>query len=141
MNFDTRGQPIYGERDVVDLEQLKTLGLPFWLAGSTGMPQVLASALEHGAAGIQVGTLFAYSRESGLTPEIKSAILETVRSNQAQVFTDPLASPTGFPFKVVDLPGSLSDPEAYAARTRVCDLGYLRDTAVFSLVWTTPFPT
>jgi len=42
------------------------------------------------------------------------------------VFTDPLASPTGFPFKVVQIPGSLSDPEANQARIRLCDLGYLR---------------
>ena len=44
----------------------------------------------------------------------------------ARVFTDPAASPTGFPFKVVQLPETLSDAERYAARERVCDLGYLR---------------
>ena len=44
-----------------------------------------------------------------------------------RVFTDPLASPTGFPFKVVDVEGTLSDPGLYAARERVCDLGYLRE--------------
>src|SRR6185312_3290328 len=42
------------------------------------------------------------------------------------VFTDPLASPTGFPFKVVQLPGTASDAAANASRTRLCDLGYLR---------------
>jgi NAD(P)H-dependent flavin oxidoreductase YrpB (nitropropane dioxygenase family) len=36
------------------------------------------------------------------------------------VFTDPIASPTGFPFKVV-VTGA-PEPE----RERVCDLGYLR---------------
>jgi nitronate monooxygenase len=43
------------------------------------------------------------------------------------VYTDPLASPTGFPFKVVRLKGTNSEPEVYAARKRVCDLGYLRE--------------
>jgi nitronate monooxygenase len=42
------------------------------------------------------------------------------------VFTDPLASPTGFPFKVVQLPGTLADKSASPPRTRLCDLGYLR---------------
>ncbi|HEX9048745.1 MAG TPA: nitronate monooxygenase, partial [Verrucomicrobiae bacterium] len=42
------------------------------------------------------------------------------------VFTDPLASPTGFPFKVVQLPGTQSEPGPSEARIRLCDLGYLR---------------
>jgi NAD(P)H-dependent flavin oxidoreductase YrpB (nitropropane dioxygenase family) len=125
--YDGRGQPIYGERDVVDLEGLKALGLPFWLAGGAGTPDALGSALERGAAGVQVGTLFAYSRESGLTPRIKALALEAVRAGSASIFTDPLASPTGFPFKVVEIPGTLAEPEVYQARTRVCDLGYLRE--------------
>ena len=41
-------------------------------------------------------------------------------------FTDPLASPTGFPFKVVQLPGTLSDTKSLPPRKRLCDLGYLR---------------
>jgi len=41
--------------------------------------------------------------------------------------TDRLASPTGFPFKVAQLEGSLSEEEVYLSRTRVCDLGYLRE--------------
>ena len=40
---------------------------------------------------------------------------------------DPRASPTSFPFKVVDLEGTLSDDELYQARTRLCDLSYLRE--------------
>jgi nitronate monooxygenase len=43
------------------------------------------------------------------------------------VFTDPLASPTGFPFKVAELKGTCSDAEVYAERPRICDLGFLRD--------------
>src|SRR4029078_11149596 len=45
----------------------------------------------------------------------------------AKVFTDPVASPTGFPFKVAQLAGTYSDEGVTAARARVCDLGYLRE--------------
>lgn len=125
--YDLIGQPVYGERDKVDLEQLKGLGLPFWLAGGTGSPEAYQNALDRGAAGIQVGTLFAYSNESGFRPDLKQEVLELARAGKAKVFTDPKASPTGFPFKVVELKGSLSEDEIYQARTRVCDLGYLRE--------------
>ena len=42
------------------------------------------------------------------------------------MFTDPIASPTGFPFKVVELEDTLSNESVYAERARICDLGYLR---------------
>ncbi len=125
--FDQLGQPVYGEKDHVNLEQLSDLGLPFWLAGGMGSPQALQSALSGGAAGIQVGTLFAYCQESGLLAEHKAIVLEQVRAEHANVLTDALASPTGFPFKVVNLPESLADDAVYQARERICDLGYLRE--------------
>jgi NAD(P)H-dependent flavin oxidoreductase YrpB (nitropropane dioxygenase family) len=125
--FDERGQPVYGERDVVDLEQIKALGLPFWLAGGTGSPEALESAINQGAAGIQVGTLFAYSQESGFEAGLKARVLEQAARGEVRVFTDPKASPTGFPFKVAEVEGTLSQPEVYQGRTRVCDLGYLRE--------------
>jgi nitronate monooxygenase len=121
-----RGEPIYGERDVVDLEKMRALGLPFWLAGGQAMPDSLARARYSGAVGIQVGTLFAFCEESGLAPELRKQVLECVREGTADVFTDPSASPTGFPFKVVRLPGTLSEQEVYEQRERVCDAGYLR---------------
>ena len=52
--------------------------------------------------------------------------MQLSRQDKARVFTDPLASPTGFPFKVIQLPGTLSDAQAIPPRTRLCDLGYLR---------------
>jgi NAD(P)H-dependent flavin oxidoreductase YrpB (nitropropane dioxygenase family) len=118
---------VYGERDVVDLEQIKALGLPFWLAGGTGSPEALQEALAQGAAGIQVGTLFAYSQESGFEPRLKQGILERAARGAVKVFTDPKASPTSFPFKVAEVEGTLSEPEVYRRRKRVCDLGYLRE--------------
>jgi NAD(P)H-dependent flavin oxidoreductase YrpB (nitropropane dioxygenase family) len=126
MQLNAIGEPIYGERDIVDLEKIRELDRPFWLAGSYGRSGRLAEALGLGAAGIQVGTAFAFCNESGLRPELKQQVLQMSRAGTAHVFTDPVASPTGFPFKVVQMPGSLSDADQYAARTRICDLGYLR---------------
>jgi nitronate monooxygenase len=122
-----RGEPIYTERDRVDLEALRALGLPFWLAGGYGTPDRLGEALALGAAGIQVGTAFALCAESGLRPDYRRALLDRAAVQSSDVLTDPVASPTGFPFKVAALDGTLSDTEVYRARPRVCDLGYLRE--------------
>jgi nitronate monooxygenase len=126
VRLDESGQPVYGPRDAPDLDAIAALGRPFWLAGSYGRPGRLQAALDLGAAGIQVGTAFAYCEESGIAPEIKTQVHEASRAGSLRVRTDPRASPTNFPFKVVDLPGSVSNPEVFAARTRVCDLGFLR---------------
>lgn len=123
LQLNSRGEPVYGERDVVDLAKMRDIGLPFWLAGGVGSPAGLAAALASGAAGIQVGTLFAYCEESGLAPDLKTRVLAAVAAGTVSLRTDPRASPTGYPFKVVELPG---DADAVAARRRVCDLGYLR---------------
>ena len=121
------GEPVYGERDVPDLAAIRDLGLPFWLAGGYDDPDKVREALELGAAGVQVGTPFAYCEESGFDTDVKRRVLDLSRNGTATVFTDPVASPSGFPFKVVDLEGTLSDPAVYAGRERErCELGYLR---------------
>lgn len=124
--FDEHSQPIYGPKDAPDLDAIRQLGVPFWLAGSYGCPEGLQQAVAAGAAGVQVGTLFAFCEESGIAQEIKKAVLERSAAGTACVRTDALASPTGFPFKVVQLPGTVSEPATYETRTRICDLGYLR---------------
>lgn len=126
LQLNERGEPIYGDRDTANLDKMKELGLPFWLAGGTGAPEKLAEALAAGAAGIQVGTLFAYCQESGMDPAIRMEVVNRSRQAPVDVYTDPKASPTGFPFKVVDVEGSLADEALYQDRERVCDLGYLR---------------
>lgn len=123
MELDSRGEPIYGERDVPDLDEIRALGLPYWLAGGTGRRGALHAARERGAAGIQVGTLFAYCDESGLEESLKRSVLESAVRGKVEVRTDPLASPTGYPFKVVKWD---TDPTVGNKRARVCDLGYLR---------------
>lgn len=120
------GEPVYGPRDVVDLAAMRALGVPFWLAGSYGRPGGLDAARREGAAGIQVGTAFAYCDESGMDPDVRRRVLAASAAGRAEVTTDPRASPTGFPIKVVHLCDTLSDERVYAGRTRVCDLGYLR---------------
>jgi len=126
MQLNATGEPLYGERDVPDLDKIRTLGLPFWMAGSYGKPGKLAEALSLGAAGIQAGTAFAFCEESGVTAELKQEVLQLSQTGAARLFTDPVASPTGFPFKVVQVKGTLSEASVCDERTRLCDLGYLR---------------
>lgn len=123
---DHLGQPIYDERDEVDLVRLSGIGLPFWLAGAFGTPAGLAEAREAGAVGVQVGTAFAFSAESGLVPDLKRKILAQVADGSLEVRSDWRASPTGFPFRIVQVDGTLSAEDVYAGRRRVCDLGALR---------------
>ncbi len=118
--FTDDGQPVYSDRDRADLEAMRGLGRPFWLAGGQATPEALAQALSEGAAGIQVGTAFAFCEESGLDPDLKAQVVSQALDGEVSVFTDPVASPTGFPFKVVAT--GTPEPE----RKRVCDLGYLR---------------
>ena len=127
MQLSPAGEPVYGPRDVPELAKIREIGLPFWLAGAYAKPEKLAEARGLGAAGVQLGTAFAFCEESGITPALKREILRLSRTEALRVFTDPLASPTGFPFKVLQLLGTLADEARYHARERICDLGYLRE--------------
>ena len=124
LQLNEAGEPVYGERDVVDLARIRELGLPFWLAGGYGSPAKLTAALEQGATGVQIGTAFAFCEESGLRDDLKAELLS---DPAPAVRTDPAASPTGFPFKIVQHGRTVSDDAIYAARPRICDLGYLRE--------------
>jgi NAD(P)H-dependent flavin oxidoreductase YrpB (nitropropane dioxygenase family) len=130
LKLSGEGEPIYGPRDAVDHAAMKALELPFWVAGSSATPENLRAVLDAGAAGVQVGTLFAFCQESGLEPHYRRTVLDRILADDSPpegwVFTDPVSSPTGFPFKAVRLPGTLSEEAQYLQRTRICDLGYLR---------------
>ncbi len=130
MTLNARGEPIYGVRDEVALADMAALELPFWMAGDFATPEKLKSVMDQGAQGIQVGTLFAFSEESGIDPKLRKEAIQTVLHQKAPeggwIFTDPRSSPTGFPFKAARIPGSISEKSIYESRRRICDLGYLR---------------
>lgn len=127
LRLSADGEPIYGDRDLPDVEAIRALGLPFWLAGSQATPAALAEALAVGASGVQIGTAFAFCDESGVTAELKRRACALAMSGLARVRTDSSASPTGMPFKVLAMEGTASDETVYRARPRACDLGYLRE--------------
>ncbi|MDO8566371.1 MAG: nitronate monooxygenase [Candidatus Moranbacteria bacterium] len=122
--FNDQGEPLYGEADRVDFEELKKLGLPFWIGGSLGSSEGLAEALSLGAVGIQAGSIFALADESGLESKQKSHIRRQGYLGDLRVITSQW-SPTGFPFKVVALPGTTSEDAVYQARKRICSMSYL----------------
>ncbi len=128
--FDANGEPIYGPKDIADIEKMKKLELPFWLAGTYGSPERVKDALAQGAAGVQVGTLFAISNHSGFNDKTRKQLLDKLKSNTLEVKTDVKASPTSFPIKIAKLEGHTSTTEGFAARPKLCDLGYLREPAL-----------
>ena len=129
LTVDDDGQPVYGPRDEAHLAAMTAVGLPFWLAGAYATPERVADAVAAGADGVQVGTLFAVAEESGLRPDLRRRLLRKLAADTLTVHNDPRASPTGFPFKVAQVEGTLSDPAVYAARERICNLGFLRTPA------------
>jgi nitronate monooxygenase len=120
-NAPPRRDGAYSERDVCAIEKIADLSLPFWVAGSCASPERLREVKAMGAQGVQVGSAFACSEESGITPEIKQEIIEQYFSGKLNVITDFRASPTDYPFKIVDVKANSG-----ADACRACDLGYLR---------------
>lgn len=123
--LNSRGEPIYGEKDEVNLEQLADLQRPFWLAGGYASPAELLKAIASGAMGVQAGTVFALCEESGIAPELKKTLLQMVFDKTLDILTSSKVSPTGFPFKVAQVDGTLSEQATFKARTRRCTAGHL----------------
>ena len=132
MKTDDLGQPVYSEIDEPDLQAISDIGIPFWLAGGYGSREKLALAMEAGATGVQVGSTFALTEESGMKPEYRTAILQALKksTDDSMMVQTTLFSPTGFPFKVVQLDGTLSEETVYNTRTRVCDIGLLQQRGI-----------
>jgi len=126
-SFDGGGRRtlVYTEKDQADIAAIAGLGLPFWLAGAYASHVRLRSALSMGAAGIQFGTLAALSAQSGLAPWLKSKVLKLLAGGKLEI-SNLMVSPTGFPFKVAQVPGTISDEAVYLARERRCDIGLLQ---------------
>jgi len=125
--IDDKGNPEYGERDRIDYEVLGQLDQPFWIGGGVTTHEHVREAWDLGATGVQVGTLFAYCDESGMEPTLRAEVIDTASHGELEVLTSLRASSTGYPFKVVQIEGTIADPEVYEARARKCDLGYLRE--------------
>lgn len=120
-------EPIgFGPKDNPNIERIRELGKPFWLAGAQASPSKLAEALADGAAGIQVGTAFAFCEESGIESRLKREVVQSQMKGKLSIKTDFQASPTGYPFKVAQVEGTLSDKELHRNRKRICDIGFLR---------------
>jgi NAD(P)H-dependent flavin oxidoreductase YrpB (nitropropane dioxygenase family) len=127
MPLNDRGEPLYGTRDEPDLDRILAHGLPVYLAGGCGHPESLQRARERGAAGVQVGTPFALCAETGLAPHLREQVLDRVRRGTLTVQNSATASPTGLPFHVVNLEGTVMEDALYETRTRLCDIGLLAE--------------
>ncbi len=119
------GKSVYGDKDRVNLDQIKALERPFWLAGSYGGPEQFAFALDSGATGIQVGTVFALCEESGMRSDLKSKLRKLIGKNELNIATSFVASPTGFPIKIAEVEQTLSERKVLDDRIRRCDIGHL----------------
>lgn len=126
--FDANGGEtvVYTKEDTIDIKSIASLGLPFWLAGGYGEPQKVKEALEMGASGVQIGTIAALSGQSGMDKEDRDKVIDLILNDSLKVETGARTSPSGFPFKVAMVKGTLADPEVYANRKRVCDIGFLQ---------------
>lgn len=125
-DLNTRGEPVWTDSDRPSLGAFRKLGLPFYLAGGQSDALSLRAVQAQGATGVQLGTAFAFCDESGIRAQIKQSVLRAVSQGEIDLLTDPMASPTGFPFKVVQMSGTLSETMVYDTRARTCDIGYLR---------------
>ena len=75
MQMDEAGEPVYGERDIVDLAKIRELGAPFWLAGGFVVPRNCRRLMEAGASGVQVGhAVRLLRRESDLREDYKQGL-------------------------------------------------------------------
>ncbi len=120
--FNEHGEPtlVYGEKDVVDYKRVAELGVPFWIAGSFNSRERLDWAISRGAKGVQLGSIFATCEQSSMDPTIRQRVIERGSTGELKVRTDERISPTGYPFQVAELEGTISEASVYAARERVC---------------------
>jgi nitronate monooxygenase len=125
LKLNEKGEPIYSEKDKPNLVEFKKLGLPFWVGGGYASKEALAEALSEGAAGVQLGSIFALCSESGMRNEVRTQVIGQLYYDEGEVYTDPKASPTGFPFKTVDVDDSVAKLRLIRNRKSLCDLGAL----------------
>lgn len=118
------GEYIYGEKDKINLDEIKNLGVRFWLAGGYASREKYEEAISLGANGVQIATPFALCEESEIDEQFKKRLRSNGFNNKQIVFTSDY-SPTKYPFKVAKLDGSLSEDEVFDGETRGCYFGCL----------------
>ncbi len=123
---ESNEDPVYGPKDEVDLERIRKLGLPFWLAGGKDAPDSIEEAEALGAHGIQVGTAFAFCSESGMEPTLRRRAIAYALAEDLQTRTEGRGSPTGYPFKTLNLTGTEGGRDASERERQTCNHGYLR---------------
>lgn len=139
--LEDNGMSSYGIKDDPNLEKIKALGKPFWLAGEFANPEQFKAALAAGATGVQVGTPFAFCSDSGMRDDVRAQVVKESIEGTLTVETSFRASPTGYPFKLVHLEGEKFSVDNLKKRSRVCDMGYLRTlvrTEDDKLIWRCP---
>ena len=148
-NAPPRNKVAFGAQDEINayFDKVVALGIPVYVAGAFphgGTCEDYRAWRWRGAYGIQVGSRFALCDESGLRRDLKDRILarnwfhvaelkkaearegaEGEGAEGERLVTDPRISPTGYPFKMVPLEGTVAEPEVYARRKRICNKGYL----------------
>ncbi len=124
--LDENGETMYGPKDETDYNEMRKLGVPFYLAGGFASPKKMAEAAEVGAIGVQVGTIGALANESNLRDDLKKYARHMGYLGKLIVIRDRKASPTGYGFMVAQIPDTLSDKQNLIEDERICDIGQLR---------------
>ncbi|MBC2606741.1 nitronate monooxygenase [Pelagicoccus albus] len=123
---ESNEDPVYGPKDEANLDRIKALNLPFWLAGGQDDASSLANAEALGASGIQVGTAFAFCSDSGMENTVRRRAIAYAVADQLKTRTEGRGSPTGYPFKTLDLLGTEGGRDAAERERQPCLHGYLR---------------
>jgi len=126
-NAPPRNKQSFGEQDELAsyFDKVVALGVPVYVAGVGSSREDFQTWRDRGAYGMQIGSRFALCNESGLRPDLKDTVIDLNASGHGDVETSNRLSSTGYPFKFVPLPGTLTDPDVYEARKRICNKGYL----------------
>jgi nitronate monooxygenase len=122
----SQSHPQFTEKDIPNVAKIAEFERPFWLGGGYGTPERLKEAIDMKANGVQVGTAFAFCKESAIMHRIKQDVIRKCLDGAIEVLTDFNGSPTGYPFKLVRLEDTAPFLGENMQRRRVCDLGYLR---------------
>ena len=126
--FNEAGEPIYGERDVVDLDKMRGAGpsvLAGWRLRRTARRSRSASPPAPRAC--RSGRRSPSARNPACAPTTSARC--STRRWPARRASSPIRSPhpRRFPSRSRCCPNTVSEKETYEARRRVCDLGYLRE--------------